>query len=253
MKRPGFFTAIAEPFRSTGEFATSVGLLPFVPVLPKGDGHPVLVLPGFLATDGSTAWLRRLLGGLGYRTYGWGLKRNLGPTEDVVNGLPALVDSIAQDAGERISVIGWSLGGIYARHLGARTPDLIRSVVTMGTPVRRDVRELSNASPAFDALRTTHVPGYPLLDDGVPLPTPVTAMHTRSDGVVPWKACLVESAPNAENLRVRGSHIGLGHNPAVIYVVADRLAQPDGGWRPIHIPSPYRRIITTEDAAQLLS
>lgn len=247
MKRPGFFTAISEPIRSSGEFATSIGLLPFVPMLPKGDGHPVLVLPGFLATDGSTRWLRNLLGNLGYRTHGWGLKRNLGPTEDVVNGLPALVDHIVQESGRRVTVIGWSLGGVYARHLGARTPDLVRSIITMGTPVRSDVRDLSNASAAFEALRGAHVPGYPLLDDGAPLQTPVTAMHTRSDGVVPWEACLVERARNAENLRVRGSHIGLGHNPAVVYVVADRLAQPDGEWAPIDVPAAYRRIITVED------
>ncbi len=244
MKRPGFLTAISEPIRSSGEFATSIGLLPFVPMLPKGDGHPVLVLPGFLATDGSTTWLRNLLRNLGYDTHGWGLKRNLGPTEDVVNGLPILIDRIARDAGQRVTVIGWSLGGVYARHLGARTPDLVRSIITMGTPVRSDVREFSNASAAFEALRSAHVPGYPLLDDGSPLSVPVTAMHTRSDGVVPWQACLVDPAPNAENLRVRGSHIGLGHNPAVVYVVADRLAQPDGEWAPIDIPAPYRRIIT---------
>jgi len=166
----------------------------------------------------------------------------------VVNELPNLVDRLAHESGQTVSVIGWSLGGIYARHIAARTPKLIRSVITMGTPVRSDVRDLSNASAMFEALRSTHVPGYPLLDDGARLSVPVTAMHSRSDGVVPWQACLVEPGPNTENLRVRGSHIGLGHNPAVVFVVADRLSQAHGEWRPIRIPLAYRRIITIEDA-----
>lgn len=246
MKRPGFLTAVTEPVRSTGEFATSLGLLPLLPVLPKGDGHPVLVLPGFLATDGSTRWLRNLLGNLGYEAHGWGLKRNIGPTVEVVNRLPDLVDRLAQERGTTVSVIGWSLGGVYARHIAARTPRLVRSVMTLGTPVRSGVRGASNADSLFESLRAAHVSGYPILDDGVPLPVPVTAMHTRSDGVVPWQSCIVQPASNTENLRVRGSHTGLGHNPAVVYVIANRLALADGAWEPIQIPAPYRRIITVE-------
>lgn len=248
MKKPGLITAFAEPLRSSGEFATSVGLLPLIRTLPKGDGHPVLVLPGFLASDSSTTWLRGLLGRLGYETHGWGLKRNLGPTEQVVNELPERVDRIAQEAGQTVSVIGWSLGGVYARHIAARTPDLVRGVITMGTPVRRAMRDASNAAGAFESLRAAHVPGYPILDDGAPLDVPVTAMHTRSDGIVPWKACIIQKAPNAENLRVRGSHIGLGHNPAVVYIVANRLALAHGAWEPLTVPGPYRGIITVEDA-----
>jgi pimeloyl-ACP methyl ester carboxylesterase len=142
--------------------------------------------------------------------------------------------------------VGWSLGGSYARHLATRTPDLIRTVVTMATPVRSEVQQSSNAPALFDALRAVHVPGHPILDGGHPLPVPVTAIHTRSDGIVNWRTCLVEEAPNAENLRVRSSHIGLGHNPAVVYVIADRLAQPEGEWKPLHVPIPYQRIITPE-------
>jgi len=245
MKRPALLQALAEPVRASGEFATSVGLLPFFRLLPRGGGHPVLVLPGFMASDGSTRPLRRLLRALGYQVHGWGLGRNVGPTERVVNDMPELVDNITQRSGHSVAIVGWSLGGIYARHLAARTPDLVRSVVTLGSPVRSEARRFTNASPLFEALRAFHVPGHPMLDDGHPLSVPVTAVHTRSDGIVPWRTCLIQEAPNAENLRVRGSHIGLGFNPAAIYIVADRLAQPINAWAPFQPPPLYRRIVAS--------
>ena len=246
MKRPSILKAIADPVRATGEFATSLGLLPFSRLLPSGDGHPVLVLPGFMGGDGSTRTLRQFLKSLDYQPHGWGLGRNIGPTEKVLNELPELLERIAADAGTQASLIGWSLGGVYARHLAAHAPGFVRFVVTLGTPVRSEVHGASNASPLFEALRATHVPGHPMLDSGHPLSVPVTAVHTRSDGIVHWETCLIEDAATAENLRVRGSHIGLGFNPAVGYIIADRLGQPAAEWAPFEAPGPYRRIITRE-------
>jgi pimeloyl-ACP methyl ester carboxylesterase len=192
-----------------------------------------------------------MLTALGYEAHGWGLGRNVGPTERVVNQMPPLVDQLTGESAGPISIVGWSLGGIYARHLAARTPDLIRSVVTLGSPVRSEARRSSNASPLFEALRAVHVPGHPLLDDGHPLAVPVTAVHTRSDGIVPWQTCLIEDATNTENLRVRGSHIGLGVNPAALYIIADRLSRPIDGWRPFEAPPAYRRIITDVPGASV--
>lgn len=246
MRRPSILRAIAEPVRATGEFATSLGLRPFSRLLPSGDGHPVLVLPGFMAGDGSTAALRQLLRSLGYEAHGWGLGRNIGPTERILHGLPELLSRISSESGRPVSLVGWSLGGIYARHMAAHTPHQVRLVVTLGTPVRSEVHDTSNASPLFQALRAIHVPGHPMLDGGQPLGVPVTAVHTRSDGIVHWETCLVENAPNTENLRVRGSHTGLGFNPAVAFIIADRLAQPEGVWQQFEAPPPYRRIITQE-------
>jgi hypothetical protein len=243
MKRPSLLRAIAEPIRASGEYATSFGLFPLHRLLPTGDGQPVLVLPGFTATDRSTAQLRRLLRSLGYEPHGWGLGRNMGPTERVLNEMPVLLQGITDAAERKVSIVGWSLGGIYARALAARRPKLVRSIVTLGTPVRSEVNTSSNASTLYDALQVFHVRGHPLLDDGEPLEVPVTAVHTRSDGVVHWETCLVEAAPNAENLRVRGSHSGLGFNPAVAHIVADRLALSEGVWIPYEVPAAYRGII----------
>ncbi|MDH3193261.1 MAG: alpha/beta hydrolase, partial [Acidimicrobiia bacterium] len=122
--------------------------------------------------------------------------------------------------------------------------DQVRVIVTLGTPVRKEVRQASNAQGLFDRLSAFHTPGHPLLDDGDPLDVPVTAVHTRADGVVHWETCLVRDAPNAENLRVTGSHTGLGFNPAVAYIIADRLAQPIGGWARFEAPAPYQRVIS---------
>ena len=244
MKKPSLVSALSEPLRASGEFATSVGLLPFRSRLPPGEPHSVLVLPGFMATDRSTVPLRRLLSSLGYDTHGWGLGRNFGPTERVARDMPLLLDRIADSANQPVSIIGWSLGGIYARQLAARTAEQVRVVVTLGTPVRNEVRAASNAQGLFDRLGAFHAPGHPLLDDGDPLAVPVTAVHTRADGVVHWETCLVRDAPNAENLRVTGSHTGLGFNPAVAYIIADRLAQPIGHWVRFSAPAPYQRIIS---------
>ncbi len=245
MKRPPLLRAMAEPIRASGEYATSVGLFPLRRMLPAGDGQPVLVLPGFTATDRSTAPLRRLLESLGYEAHGWGLGRNMGPTERVMNEMPELLEHLAQESQRAVSIVGWSLGGIYARALTARRPKLVRSVVTLATPVRSEVHDASNASALFDALQVFHVRGHPLLDDGEPLSVPVTAVHTRSDGIVHWETCIVQEAPRTENLRVRGSHTGLGFNPAATYIVADRLSLAEGEWRPFVPPAAYRSVIST--------
>ncbi len=218
--------------------------MPLTRLLPDGDGHTVLVLPGFTASDVSTRPLRRMLAALGYDAHGWGLGRNMGPTEAVVAELPTLLDRLVQTSGAPVSIVGWSLGGVYARFLTGRRPESVRVVVTLGTPVHDEARSSSNASRLFNALRAIHVPNHPMLDGGSPLARPVTAVHTRTDGIVHWRSCIVQDAPNAENLRVRGSHSGLGFNPAASYIVADRLALPVGGWAPFEAPAPYRRIIT---------
>jgi pimeloyl-ACP methyl ester carboxylesterase len=154
-----------------------------------------------------------------------------------------LLGELAERTERKVRLVGWSLGGVYARHLAARRPDLVESVTTMGSPVRSDVTAASNAHALFRLLAPIHTPGHPLLDEGTPLEVPVTAIHTRTDGIVHWETCMVEPASNAENLRVSGSHTGLGFNPAVVYVIADRLAQPDGRWAPFQIPRFYRGII----------
>ena len=247
MRRPGLAVALAEPVRATGELATSAALAPLVSLLPAGDGHSVLLLPGFTASDRSTAPLRAFLRSRGYRAHGWGLGRNIGPTHDVMDSLPRLVDRLADESACRVSLIGWSLGGIYARWLTRLDPGQIRQVITLGTPVRSGVSGASNASTLYEWLAPHHGETLPDLDEGRPLGVPCTAVHTRTDGIVHWRTCLIEPDARSQNVRVAGSHVGLGFNPASMWVIAQRLSQDPRRWTPLRTPRRLRPVVEVLD------
>jgi pimeloyl-ACP methyl ester carboxylesterase len=223
----------ALEFRALGERAQMSAMLPLLRRLPTGDGHPVLVLPGFSASDRSTDPLRNLLRRLDYRTYGWGLGVNVGPTRRILDGLVRKLDQAYQRRGEPVSIVGWSLGGIYARELARARPDVVRQVITLGSPIQMIEADSSSAQPMWDAMSRYHSPGFRQEMRDVhrpPLAIPNTSIYSRTDGVVSWQACLVPRTATSENVRVFGSHCGLGFNSAAITVIADRLAQPAGVW-----------------------
>lgn len=225
--------------RSAFEYTTWNASRRLLHQLPKGDGHPVLVLPGFTAADGSTLQLRALLRRLGYRTFGWKLGNNLGPTPHIVRGLEERLLSIAEKEQQPISIIGWSLGGIYARDLARRHPGLVRQVITLGSPIRMVPGDPSAARRLWETLEPLHdreMIGRIGTRDDEPLPVPSTAVYTRSDGVVHWRMCLEAKGPTSESVEVFGSHCGLGFNTSVAVVVADRLAQDVGRWRRFRPP-----------------
>jgi len=230
----------AMEYRAVFERAQMSALLPALRRLPHGDGHPVLVLPGFSASDRSTAPLRSLLKRLGYRTYGWGLGVNVGPTSRILEGLVRKLDRAYQRRGEPVSIIGWSLGGIYARELARARPDRVRQVITLGSPIQMVAADSSSAQPIYESLQKYHSPSFsrPVRESERPLlPVPSTSIYSRTDGVVSWQACLVRRTSTSENVRVFGSHCGLGFNAAAITVIADRLAQPAGTWK--HFSAPW--------------
>jgi pimeloyl-ACP methyl ester carboxylesterase len=218
-------------------------------MLPAGDGHPVLVLPGFTASDRSTWPLRRMLADHGYATHGWGLGRNLGPFEHIVTGLRARVDDLYRSEGRPVTLVGWSLGGIYARQLARERPAQVRRVITLGSPYRMLPGDGSSATPLWERLEPYHDSGLDLagLDEAErePLTVPATSIYTRTDGVVHWTLCIDATGPSApnrrsENIEVYGTHLGLGVNPAVVYAVLDRLAQPVDNWSAFSAPRALR-------------
>lgn len=230
----------ALEYRAVGERAQMSAMLPALRRLPKGDGHPVLVFPGFTTGDRSTQPLRKLLRDLDYRTYGWGLGVNVGPTQRVLDGIFERLEQAHDRKGERVSVIGWSLGGIYARELARARPDLVRQVITLGSPIQMVENDTSSASRIWDSLSKYHAKGFRSPDreaDRPLLTVPATSIYSRTDGVVNWKACLIRRSDRTENIRVFGSHCGLGFNTAAIYAIADRLAQPQEQWR--HFSAPW--------------
>jgi pimeloyl-ACP methyl ester carboxylesterase len=241
---------VTDAARAMAEFGLLVAALPLRQLLPVGDQHPVLVLPGLLADDDSTWTLRRMLRDLGYRVLGWRLGRNLGPTAATVTGLQNRLLDLRSRYDSEVSVIGWSLGGIYARTLARDTPAAVRQVITLGSPIRLAHERQSRARRAYDRYAHLHVlPRELPLESGVdPLPVPATSIYSRYDGIVAWQACLDVPSARAENIAVIGSHLGFGHHPAVIWAVADRLAQPPGEWAPFRPPAALRPLYPPADS-----
>lgn len=223
-------TALEWP-RAALEASTLPAAWPLLQRAPRGDGHPVLVLPGYWAGDGSTAALRAYLRGLGHRAHRWGLGRNLGLADGVGGTLFDRLAALHERYGRAVSLVGWSLGGVYARELAKLAPERVRQVVTLGSPFATSPRAPDGAF--------LHRMVYGEGSDGEralapPPPVPSTAIVSRSDGIAGFRRCREQPGARAENVVVPGSHIGLGLNPLVIYAIADRLAQAEGSWRPFH-------------------
>ncbi len=215
--------------RAFPEFYIGFSAMSLVRLLPKGDGHPVLVLPGFLADRASTRHLRWVIRRLGYRVYDWKMGLNLGPVGIMEEAVLERIHEITERNGRKPSIVGWSLGGLYARVIAHTVPESIRSIITLASPIRFPHR--STADRLYDRINHAAVdPGY-LQFVAAPPQVPATAIHSRLDGIVNWEACLAEESETSENVRVFGSHMGLCYNPLIYYIVADRLAQPEDGWQ----------------------
>ncbi len=225
--------------RAFGERAAMSATLPLLRRLPQGDGHHVIVLPGFTAGDDSTRPLRHLLRDLGYASHGWRLGANVGPTPKILDGLAGLLERVHAEGRAPVSLIGWSLGGIYARELARAAPELVRQVVTLGSPIQMIEHDRSSAERMWRALRHLHDRDFRRDVRAAylpPLAVPTSSIYTKTDGVVSFQASLIRRTPTAENIRVYGSHCGLGYNNAAIYAIADRLGQPAELWRHFSAP-----------------
>ncbi|KJC45941.1 alpha/beta hydrolase [Bradyrhizobium sp. LTSP885] len=240
LRPPGLFLMLAEA-RSVLEFNTSLLLSPLLMQAPKGDGHPVLALPGFLASDLSMAPMRRYLKELGYDAHAWNLGRNLGGVASKRGALRDLLKRIHEASGRKVSIIGWSLGGVYARDLALQMPDLVRSVITLGSPFADDIRA-TNATRLYELLSGEGVNDIPEIREAIAgdMPVPATSIYSRTDGVVNWRTTQLRPSATAENIEVHlASHVGLGVNPAALWAIADRLAQPEGEFRHFDRSGPF--------------
>ncbi len=209
---------------------------------PQGDGHPVIVLPGFLAGPESTLFLRTHLRRLGYRTHDWRQGRNLGVHPGLSQSLEDLLLEVHDRYGRRVSLVGWSAGGIYAREMARTHPHYTRSVITLGSPFRGHP-ESTRAWAVYRWLNRGEHTAALFTEEAraaraAPLPVPTTCVYSRNDGIVAWECCVSEPADHTENVEVSASHLGYGHEYETLRVLADRLAQPEGSWQPYERPAP---------------
>jgi pimeloyl-ACP methyl ester carboxylesterase len=235
---------LTEPVRGLADLAAGLVAAPWLATAPRADGHGVLVLPGLLASDTSTVPLRGYLRWLGYDVRGWDLGSNRGPTEAVLAGLPRALLAHAQRTGRPVSLIGWSLGGVYARELARRHPRHVRQVITLGSPFAlTDPPRQSRVHGPYQRLSHLHADGARLPTPeqrARPIAVPSTSVYSRLDGIVAWQACVEPETERHHNVEVRCSHIGFGVDPATLWLIADRLAVPPGQHRSFR-PSPLLR------------
>ncbi len=236
------------------EGAAYIVMQPLLRILHiKGHRHAVLVLPGGMGGDGSTIFLRWGIRNLGYSVHGWGLGRNMGLNDKMLAGLRARVDELYALFGSKISVIGWSLGGLYARMLARDMPEKVRQVITLGSPFRMvETDQFAHnmiGRARWERFVAAHAAELDLLrvheHDRPPITVPTTAVYSRRDGFAPWQLSIDETGPNApnpraQNVEIGGTHTGLSTNVVALAVVLDRLAQRDEDWKPFK-PLPLLR------------
>lgn len=227
------------PLRLLGEARVMLELprlllsMPRLARAPRGDGEHVLVLPGYGASDASTRVLREYLKLLGYRPHPWGLGRNRGNVPALLPRVIGRLERVAERAGP-VYIVGWSLGGYLAREAARERPELVRRIVTLGSPVVGGPKYTAVASRYrrrgvdLDQIEAIVEARYART-----LRTPVVAVYSKRDGIVDWRACIDRRSPNVRHVEVSTTHLGLGFSPEVYRIIADALAaRPSGRLRP---------------------
>ncbi len=244
---PRLHHSLMELGRIFWEVGSGYMMKPLLRSMPRGDGHSVMTLPGFMGADGSMASLRKFLDRQGYQALPWGQGRNT--PEQGMNSMEAAMafrrtmeESLAEvlraevkRSGGRVSLVGWSLGGLYATGLAHRYPELVRQVVTLGTPfgdpratsIYAAMQRAYQSEVNADNLREWT--GFTFDGD---LEVPVTALYSTSDGFVGEGIARLPDHPLMENIAVMASHVGFPFNPLVRFVLSERLAQAEGAWEP---------------------
>ena len=228
IKRPSLKLYFTEPFRAIKDRQRGSKYLKRINAKPTKNGQPVLVIPGFMASGASTKSIRYLVENLGYEPYDWACGRNYGEVEKVQQ-VSNLIDQIYAKKQQKITLIGWSLGGVFARVLAKEHPTKIDQVITLASPFA-SLTAPNNASWLFSLItggKKVKDAAQQWLDDLAEPPTiPTTAVYTKQDGIVPWAACM-NPITNKEhrNIEVNGAHIGLGYNPEVFQIIEKALSQ----------------------------
>lgn len=212
------------------------------PALPLGDGHPVVVYPGLGGGALTTAHLRRFLTESGFTVHDWEGGINTGPGgafDDWLGGMAQRARDLHREHGRKASLIGWSLGGVYAREIAKRCPECVRQVITLGTPFG-SLGAGNHAGAVYKLLNRDRSQLTPELQARLREcpPVPTTSIYSKTDGIVSWRGCIEKATGHSESVEVAASHLGMGTHPEVLRIVANRLAQPEGQWRALRHGEP---------------
>ena len=236
--------------RAIHELGAFLGALPLLSLAPKGDGHPVLVLPGPRGLGRLDAAVAHVPENRGYAVSGWRQGRNLGLRDGVQDAMVDLVHELNDTHGRKVSLVGWSLGGLYARQLAKMMPERVRSVITLGSPFAAGPKA-TNAWRVYEMASGRRADeedprfGGSLIGNAAGADHRDLQPHRRHLRLAGLHGKAVRES---ESIEVESSHCGMGHHPAVVYAVADRLAQAEGewapfdrcGWRSMVYPDPSR-------------
>ena len=232
---PSFGLLATEPLRAVLDYcAARIGGSEAAPI---GDGHPVIVYPGLAGGSMSTSPLRRYLKQCNFTVHDWEGGVNTGPAglfDDWLGNLVERVRALHALHGRRVSLVGWSLGGVYAREIAKLSPDHVRQVVTLGTPFG-SIGGGNHAGTVYKLLNRDKSQLTPELETRLREcpPVPTTSIYSKSDGIVSWRGCIEKKSHRSESVEVSASHLGMGTHPEVLRILVNRLAQKEGEWKPL--------------------
>ena len=243
---PPLFNMMMET-RSLLEWTSIYCLYPFIPKRIKGNGHPVLLIPPYLGDDNSTSFVRKYLTSLGFKTYKWELGFNMVKSHYI----PRLEEKIAdiyQEHQEKVSIVGWSGGGIFAKIMANRHPDQVEQILTIGSPIWgvMDMKTPVYGLMEFFRGKSLKERNERFLAELEPVPSmPVTCIYTKTDGLVPWKHCMEAETyrEDIKNIEVYGSHSGMGANASVLLVTANMLSSNIQGKKIRDVGSNIERVL----------
>ena len=235
INRPPFYKMFTEPL---GVLAIRK-VVPYhheLKALPKANGQPVIVVPGLTTNNASTTIIRTFLKSKGFKVYGWDQGFNINYTQKVENKLIRQIKRVSEKHGQKVALIGWSLGGITVRIAAWKAMDYISQIISLGAPFKGLRKGATNVDWWFQLITGQKVedfnPTWLKQAEEQPL-VPSTSIYSRKDGMVAWDTCIdSEEGPITQNIEVSSNHLGFGFDPEVWMIVYDRLIQDPYDWKP---------------------